>query len=236
MDKSLDQLYTYFKLFWRVLVPHLTDTSRDVVRIYSENYPRKLKTYEVYVKSPHQLSTVYKAVKSLRRRWLVICDEGGCAATVKAPLTLIYHGELDALRHVKKIWNIEEISDESLMAYLVLVGAALKRLEFDITQAYICPAWGAAMYVASFIRGGFKSLENSLGVPGEVLRLAYPTHVKILDPYLAPVDGVRLLVRRRGAWLDLIAARCPAYPGCGHVEVDNCPFVKKALERLNATL
>jgi len=227
--------YQYFKSAWHGIVPSLTDTAMDIAEFFLTKYPAPARPYDAYLKLPYQLSTVYKTVRSLQRRRMLFCSSEGCTASVKAAIGLLYNGRIHDIEYVKRIWNLGDLSDDNVLSYLAVVGAALKRLGFTVVEAYICPAWGSAMYVTSFLEGGYRALSQRLGIPLEVLRKSYRVYAKILEPYMFQVDGVKVLVRRRLFSVDVIAAVCPRFDVCGHEFPDECELVKKALNRANAT-
>lgn len=227
--------YQCFKSSWDGIVPSLTDTAMDIAEFFLAKYPTLARPYDAYLKLPYQLSTVYKTVRSLQRRRMLFCSSKGCTATVKAAIGLLYNGRIHAVEYVKKIWNLGNFPDDSVLSYLVVVGAALKRLGFTVVDAYICPAWGSAMYVANFLESGYRALSQKLGIPLEVLRKSYRVYAKILEPYMFQVDGVKVLLRRRLFSVDVVAAVCPHFDVCGHDFPDECEFVRRAVNRANAT-
>ena len=226
-------LLLLFKEYWRGLIPPLTQTMLDLAKIYAKAYPQPLRPYEAYLKSPYQLSTVYKATRSLNRKRLILCGRDGCVASVKAPIALLYHDDLEGVMYVRSIWGLNHVGDESLLAYLALLGAALKKLGFGLTEAYICPREGPLLYIQGFIRGGYSSLAKTLGVPNHVLRLAYKVHAEIATPYMSSIDGIKVLIRRDKLSVHVIAAKCPRQPTCGHELPDECPLVREVLKRLS---
>jgi len=227
--------YQYFKSAWHGIVSSLTDTAMDIAEFFLAKYPAPARPYDAYLKLPYQLSTVYKTVRSLQRRRMLFCSSEGCTASVKAAIGLLYNGRTHAVEYVKKIWNLGDLSDDSVLSYLAVVGAALKRLGFTLVEAYICPAWGSAMYIMSFLEGGYRGLSQRLGIPLEVLRNSYRVYAKILEPYMFQVDGVKVLVRRRLFSVDVVAAVCPRFDVCGHEFPDECELVKRAAQRANVT-
>jgi len=227
--------YQYFKSAWHGIVPSLTDTAMDIAEFFLAKYPAPARPYDAYLKLSYQLSTVYKTVRSLQRRKMLLCSSEGCTASVKAAIGLLYNGRIHAVEYVKRMWNLGNFPDDSVLSYLVVVGAALKRLGFTMVEAFICPAWGSAMYVASFLEGGYRGLLQRLGIPLEVLRKSYKVYAKILEPYMFQVDGVKVLLRRRLFSVDVVAAVCPRFGVCGHEFPDECELVKRAVNGANAT-
>ncbi|MEM3835256.1 hypothetical protein [Pyrobaculum sp.] len=176
---------------------------------------------------------MYKATKSLHRKRLILCGRDGCVASVKASIALLYHDDLEGATYAKYIWELNHVDEDSLLAYLVVLGAALKKLGFSLTEAYICPREGPLLYIQVFIRGWYSSLSKTLGVPNHVLRLAYKVHMEIAEPYMSSIDGVRVLLRKDKLSVNVVAAKCPRQPTCGHELPEECPLVREAIRRLS---
>jgi hypothetical protein len=225
-------LYFLFKSTWASLLPPLSSGGVQALNFYVNIYPASATPYELYKRTGLQLSSAYKTVRSLARRRFLSLDGRGYVATAKAALALYYaSGDVYALRSLKKMWDIE-VRDEALLAYLVVLGSALKKLGLDVTAAYICKPTSAAMYINEFIRGSYKSLHHVLGVPEEVLKESYETHVKILEGFMARYNRISVLLRMRGRAVDILAVRCPNYGVCGHPFPEECPEVKKLIEEV----
>jgi len=227
--------YQCFKSAWDGIVPSLTDTAMDIAEFFLAKYPTPARPYDAYLKLSYQLGTVYKTVRSLQRKRMLFCSSEGCTATVKAAIGLLYNGKVHAVEHVKRIWNLGNFPDDSVLSYLAVVGAALKRLGFTMVEAYICPAWGSAMYITSFLDGGYRGLSQRLGIPLEVLRKSYRVYAKILEPQMFHVDGVKVLLRRRLFSVDVVAAVCPRFGVCEHDFPDECELVRRTVNKANAT-
>lgn len=161
-------------------VPRLEGYSLTILEYFLKIFPKASTLYKVYSETNLQVSTVYKIGYSLaRRRYILPTSNGKFVATAKGAIGLILAGRLEALSYLKKIWKIEA-DDEDLLAYLVVLGVALKKLGFDLTSAYICPPHGGPFYISEFINNGvYISLERTLNLPREIVKKSWQVYRKL---------------------------------------------------------
>lgn len=138
---------------WRALVPPLSDTHARILDFFVRNYPRAFTPYEVAREvRKYSMSTVYKAVKYLNENRLVLlASSRGYAATVKGPLSLMaLTKNLEYLNRVKSIWSLN-VDSEMLVAYLILLGRAIRHFGFNIREAFICSPAASTSYVLTYL-------------------------------------------------------------------------------------
>lgn len=225
----MEYFLSRFREMWKGLVPSLTENQRAILEYCLSRFPSPCSPYEVYKNTPLQLSSVYKAFRRLAYNRLVLPLLGGkYIASVKAAIALLFHGNTLALPYVAKIWGLTA-PPLSILAWLIILGASLSKLGFDIKSAYICSPRGAAVYVSEFIRGGFRSLSDTLGIEKEILAKAYEAHLEIMKPYMFRRGNIEIFIRVRNGDVDIVAARCPRWRTCSHDFPDECPEVRKII-------
>ncbi|ACB40000.1 hypothetical protein [Pyrobaculum neutrophilum] len=222
----MENLLSRFREAWKGLIPPLTDNQRAILEYCLSRYPSSCSPYEVYKNTPLQVSSVYKGFRWLVGNRLVLPLSVKYIANVKAAIALLFHGNTLALPYVAKIWGLSA-PPLSILAWLIILGASLSKLGFDLRSAYICSPHGAAAYISEHIRGGFRSLSDTLGIEKEILVKSYEAHLEIMKPYMFRRGNVEIFIRVRNGNVDIIAARCPRWRTCSHEFPDECPETRK---------
>jgi hypothetical protein len=138
---------------WRALVPPLSDTHVCILDFFVRSYPRAFTPYEVAREvRKYSMSTVYRAVKHLAEsRFVLLASSRGYAATVKGPISLLaLTKNLEYLNYIRNIWSLN-VDSEMLIAYLILLGRAIRHFGFNICEAFICNPAASTSYVLTYL-------------------------------------------------------------------------------------
>ena len=137
---------------WQSVIPSLSETQIEILDFFVKNFPNAYTPYAVTRATRHNISTAYRAVKQLVNHRLILPTPGKkLKATVKGALALlVLRGDESYVEQIKKIWETA-LESRVLLAYLTLLGMALKHFGFTLREVFICHPMGSVAYVATYL-------------------------------------------------------------------------------------
>jgi hypothetical protein len=137
---------------WRGAIPPLNERQIEILNFFVKNFPNAYTPYAVTRVTSHNTSTVYRAVKQLVNYRLILpTPERKLKATVKGALALlVLSSDESYVEQINKIWGTT-VESRVLLAYLTLLGMALKHFGFTLSEVFICHPAGSVAYVAAYL-------------------------------------------------------------------------------------
>jgi len=137
---------------WRGAIPPLNERQIEILDFFVKNFPNAYTPYAVTRVTSHNISTVYRAVKQLLNYRLILpTSERKLKATVKGALALlVLSGDESYAAQINKIWGTA-VKSGVLLAYLTLLGMAVKHFGFTLSEVFICHPAGSVAYVATYL-------------------------------------------------------------------------------------
>jgi hypothetical protein len=137
---------------WRGAIPSLNERQIEILDFFVKNFPNAYTPYAVTRVTSHNTSTVYRTVKQLLNYRLILpTSERKLKATVKGALALlVISGDESYVEQINKVWGTR-VESRVLLAYLTLLGMAVKHFGFTLREVFICHPAGSVAYVAAYL-------------------------------------------------------------------------------------
>jgi len=152
---------------WRPAIPSLSEAQIEILDFFVKNFPNAYTPYAVTRVTRHNTSTAYRAIKQLVNYRLILPTPGKkLKATVKGALALlVLSGDESYVEQIKKMWGTT-VKSRVLLAYLTLLGMAVKHFGFTLSEVFICHPAGSIAYVTTYLTEGspvnFFALQNAM--------------------------------------------------------------------------
>jgi len=216
-----------FREAWRGVVPSLSESALELVKFFLDKYPRPISIYSAYRALPYPASTIYKSARALKSLRILREEAGGYVATAKAAIVAAYHLDEAYLSYVEKFWGLGP--RRGVYNYLLLLGAALRRLGFKLQEAYICDFYATPMYIIPFLSGGAAEAGRKLGLEPAVVEEALEVMREAAALREVYVDGLRVLLLRAGGRHVVADVACSKFGKCGHASPLSCPRARRII-------